>query len=152
MDRKFRLLSQSGFAKRIKLSRARVTQLVKEGVIVLVNGKYVDPDQATHAIEERIDRRRFPTARKKNAESGMTNSEKIECLRVQVEEIKLRFLNLENKFNPSIEMGQMAEITSKSPEERECCRGCSLPKRVNELEKLSNPKPLEEEVKLERRI
>jgi len=48
-----RLVTQSGFAKRTSYSRARISQLVKEGVIVLVDGK-IDPIQAETAIQEKI--------------------------------------------------------------------------------------------------
>ena len=52
-----RLLTQAQFARKTKYSRARISQLVKEGVIVLKNGK-VDPSQANTAIEANIDRSR----------------------------------------------------------------------------------------------
>jgi hypothetical protein len=52
-----RLLTQAQFARKTKYSRARITQLVKQGVIVLKKGK-VDPAQANSAIEANIDRSR----------------------------------------------------------------------------------------------
>lgn len=52
-----RLLTQAQFARKTKYSRARITQLVKQGVIILKNGK-VDPAQAEAAIEANIDRSR----------------------------------------------------------------------------------------------
>ncbi len=50
-----RLLTRAQFARKTKYSRARITQLVKQGVIILKNGK-VDPIQANAAIEANIDR------------------------------------------------------------------------------------------------
>lgn len=52
-----RLLTQSQFARRSGYSRARISQLVKQGVIILKNQK-VDPAQAEPAIEANIDRSR----------------------------------------------------------------------------------------------
>jgi hypothetical protein len=52
-----RLLTQAQFARKAQYSRARITQLVKQGVIILRNGK-VDPAQANAAIEANIDRSR----------------------------------------------------------------------------------------------
>jgi hypothetical protein len=48
-----RLISQSRFAQRTGYSDSRISQLVKNGVIVLVEGK-VDPDQAAAAIREKV--------------------------------------------------------------------------------------------------
>jgi hypothetical protein len=52
-----RLITQSQFARKTKYSRARISQLVKQGVIILKNQK-VDPAQAEPAIEANIDRSR----------------------------------------------------------------------------------------------
>ncbi len=52
-----RLLTQAQFARKTKYSRARITQLVKQGVIILKNGK-VDPGQAGASMEANIDRSR----------------------------------------------------------------------------------------------
>jgi len=51
------LITQAQFARRIKLTKGRISQLVKERVIVLVNGK-VDPIQAEKAIRNKVDRTR----------------------------------------------------------------------------------------------
>jgi hypothetical protein len=50
-----RLLTRSQFARRSKYSRARISQLVKTGIIILKNGK-VDPVQAEAAIAANIER------------------------------------------------------------------------------------------------
>jgi hypothetical protein len=60
-----RLLTQAQFARKTKYSRARITQLVKQGVIILKNGK-VDPAQAEAAIEANIDRSRRLKAENKS--------------------------------------------------------------------------------------
>ena len=52
-----RLLTQAQYARKIKYSRARISQLVKAGVIQLKKGK-IDPAQASDAIEANIDRSR----------------------------------------------------------------------------------------------
>jgi len=52
-----KLITQAQFARRIKLTKGRISQLVKERVIVLVNGK-VDPIQAEKAIRNKVDRTR----------------------------------------------------------------------------------------------
>ncbi len=52
-----RLILQSQYARRTGYSRARITQLVKQGVIELVDGK-VDPLQAEIAIREKVFRPR----------------------------------------------------------------------------------------------
>jgi len=63
-----RLLTQSQFARRIKLTRGRISQLVKAGVIQLVKGK-VDPIQAETAINAKVDRtRQLPLELKSNQE------------------------------------------------------------------------------------
>ena len=52
-----KLLTQSQFARRIKLSPGRISQLVKQQVILLINGR-VDPHQAERAIRDNVDRSR----------------------------------------------------------------------------------------------
>lgn len=52
-----RLITQAQFARRSGYSPARITQLVKEGVIPLTKGK-IDPAQAEAAIAANIDRSR----------------------------------------------------------------------------------------------
>lgn len=52
-----RLLTQAQFARKLKCSRARISQLVKQKVIILKDGK-VDPTQANAAIDANIDRTR----------------------------------------------------------------------------------------------
>lgn len=52
-----RLLTQAQFARKTKYSRARISQLVKEGIIQLKKGR-IDPAQANVAIEANIDRSR----------------------------------------------------------------------------------------------
>lgn len=52
-----KLITQSQFARRIKLTRGRISQLVKQGIILLTNGR-VDPVQAENAIRNKVDRRR----------------------------------------------------------------------------------------------
>jgi hypothetical protein len=59
-----RLLSQAQYARKAKYSRARITQLVKQRVIILKNDK-VDPAQADAAIAANIDRSRREKAEKK---------------------------------------------------------------------------------------
>lgn len=59
-----RLLTQAQYARKTKYSRARITQLVKQGVIILKNSK-VDPTQAEVAIQANIDRSRRERADKK---------------------------------------------------------------------------------------
>jgi hypothetical protein len=63
-----RLLTQAQFARKANYSRARITQLVKQRVIVLRNGK-VDPAQANAAIEANIDR-----SRRVRSESAMART------------------------------------------------------------------------------
>lgn len=48
-----KLISQSKFAGRTGYSRARISQLVQQGVIILQSGK-VDPDQAINRIREKV--------------------------------------------------------------------------------------------------
>lgn len=52
-----RLLTQAQFARKTKYSRARISQLVKTGIIQLKKGR-IDPAQANAAIEANIDRSR----------------------------------------------------------------------------------------------
>jgi len=52
-----RLLTQAQFARKTKYSRARISQLVKAGIIQLKNGR-IEPAQANTAIEANIDRSR----------------------------------------------------------------------------------------------
>jgi hypothetical protein len=60
-----RLLTQAQYARKTKYSRARITQLVKQGVIILKNGK-VDQVQAEAAITANIDRSRQSRSEKKS--------------------------------------------------------------------------------------
>ena len=46
-------ITQSRFAMRTGYSRARISQLVQQGVIILQSGK-IDPDQAINAIREKV--------------------------------------------------------------------------------------------------
>jgi len=59
-----RLLTRAQFARKTKYSRARITQLVNNKVIILKNGK-IDPVQAQSAIEANIDRSRRMLMEKK---------------------------------------------------------------------------------------
>lgn len=65
-----RLLTQAQYARKTKYSRARITQLVKQGVIVLAKGK-VDPAQADPAIAANIDRSRRQKSEMKS-QAGQT--------------------------------------------------------------------------------
>jgi hypothetical protein len=60
-----RLLTQAQYARKTKYSRARINQLVKQGVIILKKGK-VDPVQAEAAITANIDRSRQSRSEKKS--------------------------------------------------------------------------------------
>ncbi len=51
------LLSQAQYARRIGRSPSRISQLVRSGILVLVNGR-VDPEQADIAIQAAIDQSR----------------------------------------------------------------------------------------------
>lgn len=59
-----RLLTRAQFARKTKYSRARITQLVNQEVIILKNGK-IDPIQAEKAITANIDRSRREKIEKK---------------------------------------------------------------------------------------
>ena len=52
-----KLITQAQFARKQKLSRGRISQLVKAGIIILVNGR-VDPAQAEKAIKDKVNRSR----------------------------------------------------------------------------------------------
>jgi hypothetical protein len=52
-----KLITQAKFARKIKLTPGRISQLVKEGIILLVHGR-VDPVQAEKAIRDKVDRSR----------------------------------------------------------------------------------------------
>ena len=52
-----KLITQAKFARKIKLTPGRISQLVKERVILLVSGR-VDPIQAEKAIRDKVDRSR----------------------------------------------------------------------------------------------
>jgi hypothetical protein len=65
-----RLITQAQFARRSGYSPARITQLVKEGVITLTKGK-IDAAQAEAAIEANIDRsRQLKSQAKSQAANG----------------------------------------------------------------------------------
>jgi hypothetical protein len=52
-----KLLTQAEYGRRIGRTGSRISQLVREGIIVLVNGR-VDPSQADQAIQAAIDQSR----------------------------------------------------------------------------------------------
>jgi len=52
-----KLMTQAQFARRMKYTRGRISQLVKSGIIPLTNGR-IDPIQAESAITANIDRSR----------------------------------------------------------------------------------------------
>ena len=71
-----RLITQAQFARKTKYSRARITQLVKQKVIILKNGK-VDSAQAEAAIAANIDRSR---QLKSEAKAKTTQSRQMDLL------------------------------------------------------------------------
>lgn len=77
-----RLLTQAQFARRMKYSRGRISQLVKGGVIKPVNGK-IDPVQAEAAISANIDVSR--QLRSKAASEKSHRNDSIEEKSVQLE-------------------------------------------------------------------
>jgi len=73
-----RLLTQAQFARKTKYSQARISQLVKAGIIQLKKGR-IDPAQANAAIEANIDR-----SRRVRSESAMART-KSGSAKIQIE-------------------------------------------------------------------
>jgi hypothetical protein len=95
--------TQQRFAHRVKLTPGRISQLVREGTIQLINGKWIDPIQAEEAIKQKRERSKqldLEIPRCKQA----ARKESLEDLRKKIEKLELRVLALE-KSNPCLSTG-----------------------------------------------
>jgi hypothetical protein len=80
--------TQAKFSRRVGYSKARISQLVKEGKIVLLNGM-VEVSQALEAMKNKGCSRRL-------GENNRPQKQSLEDLRIRIQQLEVRIAALEN--------------------------------------------------------
>lgn len=107
-----RLLSQTAYAEKRKVSRQYISKLVKEGVLPLKNGK-IDPIQADAILEARREPARQTQQQKTDQQAVQTAAQNIPAPTRSVSDTELPTLLLKTRIKSESEKAKLLEIKAK---------------------------------------